>query len=130
MRATFIVTALAVSCLLALWSAPAGAVTRCEKVDTRYIKARDVRTFGGLSCARARLLIVRYFANISVGGVCRDDRFDDGGCAVTRFDCATERPPEGGGELSGRCETLNGGRVVRFLEYDHLPAPSPSGLTG
>ena len=54
----------------------------------------------------------------------------DGGCAVTRFDCATRRPPGGGRELTGRCQTLNGQRVVRFLEYDDLPQPGPNGLTG
>jgi hypothetical protein len=117
-------------CPLALKPSPAQAMTRCEKLDTRYIKARDIRTFGGLGCARARVLVARYFANITLGGICRDDRFTSGGCAVTRFDCATKRPPAGGTELSGRCQTLNGQRVVRFLEYDHLPQPGPNGLTG
>ena len=128
--ATFLVVALSLTCVLALLVAPAGAVTRCQKLDTRYIKARDIRTFGGLSCVRARATIVRYFTNISLGGICRDDRFTDGGCAITRFDCSTTRPSNGGRELTGRCATLNGRRVVRFLEYDHLPEPSPSGLTG
>jgi hypothetical protein len=117
-------------CLLALKPTPAGAMTRCEKLDTRYIKARDIRTFGGLGCVRARLLVARYFANITLGGICRDDRFTSGGCAITRFDCATERPPAGRHELSSRCQTLGGQRVVRFLEYDHLPQPGPNGLTG
>ena len=116
--------------VLALKPSSAGAVTRCAKVDTRYIKARDIRTFGGLGCVRARVLVARYFANISLGGICRDDRFTSSGCAVTRFDCATRRPPGGGRELTGRCQTLNGRRVVRFLEYDHLPQPGPTGLTG
>ncbi len=119
-----------VVCLFALGPPSAGAATRCEKLDARSIKARDIRTFGGLSCVRARVVVARYFANISVGGICRDDRFTSGGCAVARFDCATTRPPGGGSELSGRCQTLNGRGVVRFLEYDHLPPPSPSGLTG
>lgn len=116
--------------VLALRPSSAGAVTRCEKLDTRYIKARDIRTFGGLGCVRARLLVARYLANITLGGICRDDRFTDGGCAVTRFDCATQRPPGGGRELTGRCQTLDGQRVVRFLEYDDLPQPGPNGLTG
>jgi hypothetical protein len=114
---------------LALGPPSAGAMTRCEKLDGRYIKARDIRTFGGLGCVRARLVVARYFANISRGGICRDDRFT-GGCAVTRFDCATTRPRGGGSASTGRCQTLDGRRVVRFLEYDHLPTPSPNGLTG
>jgi hypothetical protein len=105
-------------------------MTRCEKLDTRYIKARDIRTFGALGCVRARLVVARYLANISRGGICRDDRFTSGGCAVARFDCASKRPAEGGPELRSRCQTLNGQRVVRFLEYDHLPLPAPNGLTG
>ena len=109
---------------------PASAMTRCAKLDTPFIKARDIRTFGGLGCVRARVVVARYFANIALGGICRDDRFTEGGCAITRFDCATTRPPGGEGPLQGRCETLAGGRVVRFLEYDHLQAPNPGGLTG
>jgi hypothetical protein len=128
--AVTVVTLGIVVCLLALNASSAGAVTRCEKLDSRYIKARDIRTFGGLGCVRARLLVARYLANITVGGLCRDDRFTSGGCAVTRFDCATRRPPGGGDELAGRCQTLNGRRVVRFLEYDDLPPPNPNGLTG
>ena len=134
MRAVFFAvtkTALvALVCLLALSAPRASAMTRCAKLDTRFIKARDIRTFGDLGCPRARLLVARYFANIALGGVCRDDRFTDGGCAITRFDCASRRPAGGGHELTGRCQTLDGQRVVRFLEYDHLPAPSPAGLTG
>ena len=82
----------ALVCLLALSAPRASAMTRCAKLDTRFIKARDIRTFGDLGCPRARLLVARYFANIALGGVCRDDRFTDGGCAITRFDCATRRP--------------------------------------
>lgn len=128
--AATVLTLGALVCLLALKPSPARAMTRCEKLDTRYIKARDIRTFGGLGCVRARVLVARYFANITLGGICRDDRFTSGGCAVTRFDCATERPPAGGRELNSRCQTLSGQRVVRFLEYDHLPQPGPNGLTG
>jgi hypothetical protein len=28
------------------------ALTRCAKLDTAFIKARDIRTFGGLGSAR------------------------------------------------------------------------------
>jgi hypothetical protein len=130
-------TACSVACVLATAAIPAGAGTRCAKLDRRHLAARDIRTFGSLGCARARLVIARYFARASrANDICRRDRFTEPGCAVARFDCATTRAADG--RLSGRCQTppgdppRSGGglRVVRFREYDdHLPV-SPRGLTG
>jgi hypothetical protein len=62
--------------------------------------------------------------------VCWDRRRRARWTRCAKLDCATTRPPGGEGPLQGRCETLGGRRVVRFLEYDHLQAPDPSGLTG
>jgi hypothetical protein len=98
--------------------ADAGQAAReCASVAIPEIRGTDLQTFGGLGCDAARRLLRRYFTRVvdegQLDGGCAQLRFADG-CEIGDFVCFQRlRTP------AGRC--TDGGRVVRFREYDRGP---------
>lgn len=105
--------------------ASAGTAHRCPKLDTTYIKARNIRVDHGLHCRGARALLRRYFRKVVATAQtprgCAQRRSPAngyvGGCAVGDYACFAE----GGRQLRGYCENSDWERVVSFLEFDRGP---------
>jgi hypothetical protein len=110
--------AAALACLVAAFLPGAAAASHCANVNTRYIKAKHVKTLEGLGCSLARKTLRRYFHKVvasgQVEGGCAQQRFM-GGCRVRSFRCYAD--PNGGGR--GECTGPRG--TVRFREFDFPP---------
>jgi hypothetical protein len=112
-------TAIALVSVAVLFAPSADASHRCLNVQTRYLSARGVTTFGQFSCKPARALVRRYFRKVvatgQTEGGCAQLRLTSSGCEVGNFVCRTTRTRT----LRGRCS--DGLHVVRFLEVDRGP---------
>ncbi len=116
-RQTLLAAVLA--CLAAALPPGTAAAGHCGNVSTSHIKAKNVRTFEGLRCSRARKTLKRYFRKVvasgQVQGGCAQNRFSTG-CRVRSFRCYSSY---GGGRITGECTGPRG--TVRFREFDFGP---------
>jgi hypothetical protein len=110
--------AAALSCLVVAFLPSTAMGAHGANVNTRYITAKNVKTFEGLGCSKARQTLRRYFRKVvrtgQVQGGCAHQRFSTG-CRVGSFRCFADGDAGRGGECLGPLGS------VLFREFDRAP---------